>query len=98
MDEAAVEEIHSHHPPGGVPVNDCSHCHRERATCRKKYRFQTGDEASKKALTINIDTNWERALVSYKCPWCEYFHHKRAKTSTELKRADKAYRRWIGEL
>jgi hypothetical protein len=76
---------------------DCWHCQRHMAICRSKIAFEDPEIAIATARSINQHTAYQRALVAYRCSWCEHSHL----TSTvgdhdaRAKRVERERRKWL---
>jgi hypothetical protein len=82
-----------------VYSGDCWMCQRARALCRSKLRFPTREGVDAAVKALNEGTCYERPMVRYPCRWCLAWHMKTARRPEELKRAEKARRKWLrGQL
>ena len=73
--------------------NTCRECAEGWATCRRKRRYMSAREAHAAAVTFNVEHEWQRPLVAYRCCYCTLWHLKTAKTKAARKRATAMRRR-----
>lgn len=83
---------------GPWPIDACWRCGRSRAVCRQKIPLWTVVEADAWVQDLNETRAYTPPVVRYRCRWCRYWHMKKARTRTELARAEKQRRKWLIRL
>lgn len=85
-----------HHKQGhNHPYETCWTCGRERARCRAKVRYKTYQAADEALTTINEARRYFTPLVRYNCRYCPGWHLATARAHRDVKRAERARRKWL---
>lgn len=92
MSAPTVEQRHFR-KHGPWPVSECRACAINWQNCRHKQRFDSARAAHAAALQKNIDTDWNRAVVAYRCAYCSLWHMTTARTPAQIKRVRRMRRK-----
>lgn len=85
-----------------APITECWTCQRRYAQCITKRTYDTRAEAEAVAAEINRRENYVNPVTQYPCDFGSkeqpHWHLAHCRTSTELKRQRRLWRRWQASL
>lgn len=79
----------------GVSFEDCWYCQRSQAHCKSKVTYDDIQTAVGEAQELNIKRGWTPPVRPYWCRNCELYHLARAKKRGDLRKVERARRKWL---
>ncbi len=77
------------------PFDTCPACAHARTVCQKKIPLNNWVEAKEWQDDFNETHGYQNPVVYYGCRWCNKYHLKTARQRGDLKKAERARRKWL---